>query len=131
MSGAVRPATGYAFQRIQRWAEACAASLQAGNGPCGHAPDPFLTRFMDKLFLQVLRDHPKLGPDIFVNLFGKAEIAGVIRFLSDQATLFDRASIISALPIGVFLGELIKNTAFNQIKTNTMPLSKTIQTKTL
>ena len=106
MSGAVRPATGYAFQRIQRWADRCATSLRQGNGPCGHAPDPFLTRFMDKLFLQVLRAHPQQAPDIFVNLFGRANTASVIRFLSDQATLKDRVSIISALPFGLFLREL-------------------------
>jgi lycopene beta-cyclase len=119
MSGAVRPATGYAFQRIQRWADSCATSLRQGNGPCGHTPDPFLTRFMDELFLQVLHAHPTLAPNIFVNLFGRAHTASVIRFLSDQATLADRASIISALPFGLFLKELA--TRRHSPKTPTKP----------
>ena len=38
--GALRPASGYAFQRIQAWADACAASVTSGRGAIGHRPAP-------------------------------------------------------------------------------------------
>jgi lycopene beta-cyclase len=108
MSGGARPSTGYAFQRIQRWADACAKSLAAKRGPIGHAPDSLLQRGMDRLFLHVIHDYPERAPDIFVGLFAKANSARVIRFLSDEATLVDRAAVGAALPIMPFAKTLIR-----------------------
>lgn len=108
MSGAARPATGYAFQRIQRWADDCGAALRRGHDPAGHVPDPLLTRFMDRLFLNVLRSHPERGPELFLRLFGRAPTARIVRFLSDQGTLWDRAAVAAALPTGLFLSQLVR-----------------------
>ena len=108
MSGAARASTGYAFQRIQRWADASAASIGQGGPPLGHQPDPALQRGMDRLFLRVVRDHPDRAPDLFVRMFGNADPARVIRFLSDQGTVADCAVIGSTLPLQLFLGEMLK-----------------------
>ena len=108
MSGAARPATGYAFQRIQRWADACSAALRNGHDPVGHAPDPLLTRLMDRLFLDVLRNHSERGPELFTRLFGRAATPRIVRFLSDRGTLLDRAAVAAALPTGLFLRQLIR-----------------------
>ena len=108
MSGAARPATGYAFQRIQRWAAACSAALRSGRDPVGHPPDPLLTQLMDRLFLDVLRSHPERGPELFMGLFGHAPTPRIVRFLSDRSTLLDRLAIAAALPTGLFLRQLVR-----------------------
>ncbi len=106
MGGAARPATGYAFQRIQAWADICAAALRSGAAPCGHPPEPRLTRWMDGLFLRVLRAQPARGPELFVRLFAGVDPARIVRFLSDCPTAADRMAIIASLPPGVFLRQL-------------------------
>jgi len=105
-SGGARPSTGYAFQRIQRWADKCAQSLQAGRLPLGHAPDPFLLRAMDRLFLSVLRARPAEAPLMFLSLFEKVHPSRLIRFLSDGGSLLDYAIVASSLPVRFFLAEI-------------------------
>ena len=117
MSGAARPATGYAFQRIQRWADDCSAALRHGCDPAGHAPDPLLTRFMDRLFLDVLRRNPERGPELFLRLFGRVPTARIVRFLSDHGTLWDRAAVAAALPTGLFLGQLLRSVPRGMVRT--------------
>jgi len=107
MNGAARPATGYAFQRIQRWADVCAHALGRGQAAAPHPPDPLLTRWMDRLFLDVLRNHPERGPELFMRLFARAGTTRVLRFLSDQATLLDRVAVAASLPTGLFLRQLL------------------------
>lgn len=105
-AGGARPSTGYAFQRIQQWAKACAESLGKGRGPIQHARDAFIPYAMDALFLRVLDSHPELAPDLFLSLFKKVDPARIVRFMSDQGHLSDYASIITALPRAPFLKEL-------------------------
>jgi len=108
MSGAARPATGYAFQRIQRWADNCSVLLREGHDPMGHLPDPVLTRLMDRLFLDVLRNHPERGPELFTRLFSRVQTPRIVRFLSDRATLVDRLAVAASLPTGLFLRQLLR-----------------------
>ena len=102
-AGAARPATGYAFQRIQRWALACKQSLQKNGLPVGHQPDSFVIRQMDAIFLNVLRHHPELGPELFMRLFSKVSSEKLIRFLSDQGRVSDYLAVILSLPPGPFI----------------------------
>ena len=108
MSGGARLSTGYAFQRIQRWADSCAAALPAGHGPVGHAPDSLTRRAMDRLFLRVIRDYPKRAPEMFVRLFSTTKPARVLRFLSDEGSLVDCLAVIATLPPAPFLRTLLR-----------------------
>lgn len=108
MSGGARPSTGYAFQRIQRWADSCAAALQAGRGPVGHAPDSLTRRAMDRLFLRVIRDYPERAPEMFVRLFSTTKPARLLRFLSDEGSLVDCLAVIATLPPAPFLRTLLR-----------------------
>jgi lycopene beta-cyclase len=105
-SGGARASTGYAFQRIQRWADRCARSLAGGAGLIGHAPDPALLRGMDRLFLCVLRTQPAAAPEMFLSMFQNVRADRIIRFLSDQGTLRDYVAVASALPLVPFLKEI-------------------------
>ena len=108
LAGGARASSGYAFQRIQRWAESCAQSLAGGHGPRPHAADGWILRQMDALFLQVLRRRPELAPTLFLAMFRKVAPARLARFMSDQATLFDNLAVLAALPPGPFLRELFR-----------------------
>ncbi len=105
-AGAARPATGYAFQRIQRWAAHCAERIADGGPPVVHAKDSWLLARMDHLFLGVLQRQPQLAPQMFVDLFAHVDSQRVIRFLSDQARYSDYAAIVMALPFRPFLRQL-------------------------
>ncbi len=105
-AGGARASSGYAFQRIQCWANDCAAALGAGLPPIPQRPDPLILRGMDRIFLRVLRRYPELAPQLFLALFQKVDIAALVRFMSDQATLADYAAIVTALPTGLFLREI-------------------------
>ncbi len=106
MNGGARPSTGYAFQRIQRWAHDAASVLLDGGPVAGHTPDPMLRRRMDALFLRVVRNHPDRAAGLFLNIFGMNDPMRAIRFLSDTGSLTDCAAVIAALPTGQFLREI-------------------------
>lgn len=101
--GGARASTGYAFARIQSWADTCAAVLLRGDGPVGPAPDPWLRRVMDEVFLRVLRAHPERGGDLMTRMFDTADPARVIRFLSDRGSVRDALSVVGSLPPAPFL----------------------------
>jgi lycopene beta-cyclase len=119
-AGAARPSTGFAFQRIQRWAEQCATSILEKKLPIAHQADSAVQSAMDYLFLQVLRAQPKLAPVIFLRLFSNCDSKRIVRFLSDQAKLSDYLAIIFSLPAWPFLKQLppylIKNVCRNVAK---------------
>ena len=104
--GALRDATGYAFQRIERWAEQCAAALLRGEPPIPHPPEPWARRQMDRIFLQALRAHPERTPGYFAALARGVPAASLMRFLTDAARPGDLARIILALPKLPFLAQI-------------------------
>jgi len=103
MAGGARPSTGYAFQRIQRWASECALTLASCGYPIPHRPDPLPLRVMDQIFLDVLRADPVRGGAIFFSLFGHADPARVIRFLSGRGGVVDSLAVVVAMPFAPFL----------------------------
>ncbi|WP_131113410.1 lycopene cyclase family protein [Lichenihabitans psoromatis] len=111
-AGGARPSSGYAFRRIQAWAQACASAIATGKPLVGHAEDPLMLRAMDALFLSVMRSRPDVAPGLFVALFGKADTRRLIRFMSDGGNLIDYTSVALALPAWLFLGQIPR--AFNQ-----------------
>lgn len=107
-AGAARPATGYAFQRIQHWAVDCAAVLVGGGAPIGHRHDPYFVAWMDHLFLHVIQRQPLLAPQLFVDMFARVEPQRLIRFLSDRGRFIDYLSIALALPFQPFVQQLFR-----------------------
>ncbi len=105
-AGGARPCTGYAYQRIQRWAGICAHSLRDCALPRSHPADPIWLQAMDHLFLTVLRSRPDLAPSLFLSLFENTKTDRIIRFLSDLGQPADYADVISALPMVPFLKEI-------------------------
>lgn len=111
MAGGARPSTGYAFQRIQHWADACSKSIVTGFLPIQHPPDALVLQAMDHLFLNVLRTHPERAGELFCALFAKADTARLIRFLSGKGTWIDYAAVVAALPPWPFIKSLVERRA--------------------
>jgi lycopene beta-cyclase len=103
MAGGARPSTGYAFQRIQRWAGQCADTLVSCGHPVGHLSDPLPQRLMDQIFLDVLRADPSRGGAIFFSLFSSVDPARVIRFLNGTAGIADSLAVVAAMPVSPFV----------------------------
>ncbi|MFY8177467.1 MAG: lycopene cyclase family protein [Candidatus Methylopumilus universalis] len=104
--GASRPASGYAFTRIALWADQIKTKKEFCYDMIHHKEN-YLTNWLDKIFLSVLRSNPKKAPEIFKVFFTKVPISSVIRFLSDQSRLVDYFVIILKLPKLVMLRGLI------------------------
>jgi lycopene beta-cyclase len=105
-AGGARPSTGYAFQRIQRWADSCARLIGEGKLPAGHENDSVLLKSLDYLFVSVLRSRPESAAALFFSFFEKTDAARMIRFMSDRGTIPDFAAIASVLPIFPFIREI-------------------------
>ena len=103
MAGGARASTGYAYQRIQQWASECARALVSQGQPVAHRPDPWPLRWMDRIFLEVLRTEPSRGASLFFSLFSRTEPAHVIRFLSGRAGVVDSFHVIAAMPVAPFV----------------------------
>ena len=107
VGGAARPSTGYAFQRIQRAADALAHELRRGEVPTPPAVDGPVTRWMDALFLRVVRRWPAAGPELFHALFKRAPADRLENFLAGSTASQDRLAVMGALPPAPFLRELL------------------------
>ena len=103
--GSARPSSGYAFCRIQQWADACCKSLINGQPPIDALQDTQLVKFMDKVFLKVLKNHPQLAPELFIRMFEQVPTARLLRFLGDKPTIADALWMVASLPKLVFLKE--------------------------
>jgi lycopene beta-cyclase len=110
MAGGARASTGYAFQRIQRWAGECAHALVNRGHPVAHQPDPWPLRVMDRTFLDVLRANPSRGGALFFSLFSGADPARIIRFLSGTAGVADSLAVVAAMPVRPFVGAALAMT---------------------
>ena len=105
-AGASRPASGYAFTRIALWANQIKTKKEFCYDMIHHKEN-YLTNWLDKIFLSVLRSDPKKAPEIFKVFFTKVPTSSVIRFLSDQSRLVDYFVIILKLPKLAMLRGLI------------------------
>jgi lycopene beta-cyclase len=100
--GAARPSTGYAFARIQRQADMVARALATGRDAPGALDGPF-SRFMDRVFLQVIQTVPERGPALFESLFRNTAPDRLEHFLSGSIHPVDRLSVMTSLPTVPFL----------------------------
>ena len=99
---ALRQASGYAFQRIQTWAD-MARPIASGHGVIGHPGEPKIRALMDRIFLHALRAHPERGADFFMAMAKRLSPDAFVRFMSDAATVGDKMNIVTALPPVPFL----------------------------
>lgn len=108
-AGWIRAATGYGFVDTQRAAERLAEALV-------HAPHTAaqvrararIDDAMDAVLLEAMRRHPQQVGGWFLRLFERCPPAGLIRFLSSEATVRDRLAVIAALPPSPFIAAMLR-----------------------
>lgn len=108
--GAVRAATGYAFRRIQDWARRNARQVERHglSALIGHPPEPRWRAAMDRLFLDVLQNHPDQAPALFMALARGVSGTELADFLSDRGGLAIAARIVKAMPSRLFLRAVLR-----------------------
>jgi lycopene beta-cyclase len=65
-------------------------------------------KFLDNIFLRVLRKNPERMPDIFLKLF-KSKASTVIKFLSNKSNILEDILIILKMPKWIFVKAIFKN----------------------
>jgi lycopene beta-cyclase len=105
--GSMRISTGYAFHRIQRWADTCADSILRSGRPTSPASHRLLDA-MDEIFLRVLQQPSTSAAEIFTDLFASCPTDRLIRFLSGVPLASDYWPVARGLPWGKFLQETPK-----------------------
>ncbi len=101
--GSVRAGTGYAYRRIRQWARLCALSFTRHGRVIGQPQYPGYLQWMDRLFLNVLRQHPDRAPELFMALAQRVAPRQLTRFLADQPHIRDLFTVARALPARPFL----------------------------
>jgi lycopene beta-cyclase len=102
-AGAARPSSGYAFQRIQNWAKECAFELKNKHQLKKFKKDAWIQKWMDLLFITVIKKNPIIGAKVFVELFKNCDVRTVANFMSDHSSLWDKLKIVISLPALTFL----------------------------
>jgi len=100
--GSMRISTGYAFHRIQRWADACAQSFLQNGIPVPPTGNRLLDA-MDELFLRVLQQPSTSAAELFGDLFRECPTDRLVRFLSGVPHAYDLWPVARGLPWGKFL----------------------------
>ena len=106
--GALRSASGYAFLRIQAWADHCARHFLETGRAVPHPTEPAWRRAMDARFLALIRQRPEWGPKLFEAMAQRLNTRDFIRFLGDEGGLATAAKMILALPKGPFLKRVFR-----------------------
>jgi lycopene beta-cyclase len=105
--GSTRISTGYAFHRIQRWADVCSAAVLQDGAPVPPQANRLLDG-MDELFLRVLQDPSTSADELFGDLFASCPTDCLIRFLSGIPRVSDLWPVVRGLPWGKFIRETPK-----------------------
>jgi lycopene beta-cyclase len=103
--GSMRASTGYAFHRIQRWADACADALLTSGRPIPPQRNRVLDA-MDLLFLEVLQQPSTSAADVLSLLFRSAPPDPLVRFLSGIPRGTDFWPIVRGLPWAKFMAAM-------------------------
>ena len=64
-------------------------------------------KFLDKIFLSVLKKNPKKMPNIFFKMFD-SRTDTVIKFLSNKSNIIEDLSIILKMPKWIFIKTIFK-----------------------
>jgi lycopene beta-cyclase len=79
-----RPSTGYAFLGIQRQTSALQRQFLAGKSLSAHNPFSLRSRWMDKIFLRVIKRNPNIGKQLFMRMAECLTGDEMANFLCDE-----------------------------------------------
>ena len=103
VAGAIRPSSGFAFLRIQDWAEKCTNSLINYKHPISHPNDNYIMKFLDTLLLIVLKTNIEKAPYIFYTFAKNISPTSFVKFMTGKVKIYLAFKIIYSMPKKVFL----------------------------
>ena len=105
--GMTRLSTGYTFLNIQEHSKYIRMNIEnIQNAKQFEIKKKY--KFLDEIFLKVLKKHPEKMPGIFFRMFGSSSNT-VIKFLSNKSNLLEDLSVIFKMPKSVFINALFKS----------------------
>ena len=105
LAGSLKPTSGFGFKRMHRYSNQLANALKIKQDlPTMSRPWRF--RLYDILLLQILKDKPTRGKEIFERLFRHQPINRILKFLDEETNVVEELKIFIRLPIQLFLGSL-------------------------
>ena len=104
--GMTRLSTGYAFLNIQEHSRFIRENIENIKNVQKYEIRKKY-KFLDRIFLRVLKRHPKEMPNIFFKMFNNAPET-VIKFLSNKSSMFEDLLIILKMPKWIFIKSLLK-----------------------
>ena len=103
--GMTRLSTGYTFLNIQEQSKYIRENIDnITNAKVFEMKKKY--KFLDKIFLSVLKKNPKKMPNIFFKMFG-SRTDTVIKFLSNKSNIIEDLSIILKMPKWIFIKALL------------------------
>ncbi len=106
VGGMTRLSTGYTFLNIQEHSKYIAKNIDEIEKIKKFSLGKKY-KFLDNVFLKVLKKHPEKMQKIFFNMF-KTTSNTVIKFLSNKSNIFEDLSIILKMPKFIFIIALFK-----------------------
>ena len=105
--GMTRLSTGYTFLNIQEHSKYIRMNIENIQNVKKYDIEKKY-KFLDEIFLKVLKKNPEKMPDIFFNMFSGSSNT-VIKFLSNKSNLLEDLSIILKMPKWIFIKRLFKS----------------------
>tara|TARA_B100000214_G_C23916202_1_gene603817 strand:- start:10 stop:1074 length:1065 start_codon:yes stop_codon:yes gene_type:complete len=103
--GMTRLSTGYTFLNIQEHSKYIRKNIEnIKNAKVYEIKKKY--KFLDKIFLRVLKKHPEKMPSIFSKIFNSS-YSTAIKFLSNKSNIFEDISIILKMPKWIFIKSII------------------------
>tara|TARA_B100000965_G_scaffold387355_1_gene390603 strand:+ start:122 stop:1192 length:1071 start_codon:yes stop_codon:yes gene_type:complete len=104
--GMTRLSTGYTFLNIQTQSKYIRENIEnIASSKIFELKRKY--KFLDKVFLRVLENHPKRMPDIFFKMFN-SYTNPVIKFLSNKSSILEDLLIILKMPKWIFIKALFR-----------------------
>ena len=103
--GMTRLSTGYTFLNIQEHSKFIKNNIDNTDNLINYTFGKKY-KFLDKIFLKVLKNNPEKMPNIFYKMF-KCPPNTVIKFLSNKSNILEDINIISKMPKLIFVKELL------------------------
>ena len=101
--GFVKASTGYSFQRTQKYLQSLVKSLENNQLPQTSDFNNKWKSFLDSVLLNVMVHKRASQADIFTSLFRKNKPKEVLRFLSEESTIWQDLKLMNTVPKITFI----------------------------
>jgi lycopene beta-cyclase len=108
-AGAIKPSTGYAFNRISRHTEYLIKCFLTKNINIKTLPGSDRFHFYDTLLLQIIQNQPEKVAVIMEQLFLHNSFKQILSFLDESTSLLQELSLFNTLPKRLFLKQVFKH----------------------